>query len=212
MPGTGSAACSYLRRAGAFRVSAARLLRSWQNLAHAVREKDRPRRTDPSSIAFDPPSNGEYCPTGPTEVGRRRGELWKRIVEEKHRRLGISRRAFAESACGAAAWLFVIDQIACDGGGGGTSPGVDASGYDALGSPLDVVRAAKLAPDLKFLVYHAGWQGTDENHPYDPNAPAAGLRGVDRFVRAIEENQLPPNSNVYAEPPGGRVLGQAGGR
>ena len=77
--------------------------------------------------------------------------------------------------------------------------GLDSSGYEANGSPLDVVRAAKMAPDLKFLVYHAGFQGGNENHPYDPNAPAASLTGVDRFVRAMEDNQLPPNSNVYAE-------------
>jgi predicted TIM-barrel fold metal-dependent hydrolase len=368
-------------------------------------------------IDFDPPSNGEYLPIGPTEVGQRRWAMWKRIVEDKHRRLGLSRRQFAESACGAAAWLFVINQIACDSGGGagmgtggsggggaggrggsggsgsggsgagtggaggtggsggggsgGTSPstdaspmggdtagydvqpdmmedmglarealggdefifdvqthvvppevsypssqirdylriifvespttvaclsgvpgtrsqglssprvreqmqqameklggqrllyhcntsptmggeaeymaqaasmfkniaawksypqnnpgglaapnvvstfikaardtgikiiashrGLDNSGYEANGSPLDVVRAAKMAPDLKFLVYHAGWQGGNENHPYDPNAPAASLTGVDRFVRAMQDNQLPPNSNVYAE-------------
>jgi predicted TIM-barrel fold metal-dependent hydrolase len=376
-------------------------------------------------IEFDPPSNGEYCPAGPTEVGQRRHELWKRLVEEKHKRLGMSRRAFAESACGIATWLFVINQIACDSGGGsgttgsggsgagaggaggrggsggtssagsggggasgsggaggggagaggsgGSSPSVDASpmggdtagydvtpemtvdmaaarealmgdefifdvqthvvapetlagvkgsnvfdylkiifvdspttvacltgvpatrnqgvmnvrareqiyemvqryggqrllfhcntdpqlqgeadymaqaktmnpniaawktypqnnaggiaadnimntfiraaretgvkiiashrgldnsGYTGGGSPLDVVRAAKAAPDLKFLVYHSGWQGGDENHPYDPNAAAATLRGVDRFVRALEELQVPPNANVYAE-------------
>jgi uncharacterized protein len=77
--------------------------------------------------------------------------------------------------------------------------GLDSSGYTGSGSPLDVVRAAKMAPDLKFLVYHAGWQGGDENHPYDPNAAAATLRGVDRFVRALQELQVPPNSNVYAE-------------
>lgn len=374
-------------------------------------------------IEFDPPSNGEYLPIGPTEVGQRRWAMWKSIVEEKHKRLGISRRAFAESACGVAAWLFVINQIACDSGGGGsgtgaggsgagaggrggsgggagaggtgtggtgtggsgaggsgtggsggTAPSTDASpmggdtagydvqpdmmddmgmarealggnefifdvqthivapetnwqgavparildfmkiifvdspttvaclsgvpgtrsqglmspvarsqiqqivdryggqrllfhcntdptapgeadymamafsmnkniaawksypqsnagglaadnivntflraaretgvkiiashrgldsgGYNSGGSPLDVVRAAKLAPDLKFLVYHSGWGGGTAEGPYDPNAPAANLRGVDRFIRAMEENQLPPNSNVYAE-------------
>ena len=368
-------------------------------------------------IDFDPPSNGEYCPTGPTEFGQRRWEMWKGIVEEKHRRLGLTRRQFAESACGTAAWLFVINQTACGNGGGGsgaggaggggsggrggsggsggaggssagsggaggsgtggsgtggstpndaalggdtagydvqpemmndmamarealsgnefifdvqthvvqpettwmgpvpgrivdylkqifvdsettvacvsgvpgtrsqglaspraraqmqevverfggsrllfhcnTEPqmpgeadfmaqaasmhrniaawksypqtnagglaadnimntfvkaardtgikiiashrGLDASGYEMNGSPRDVVQAAKLAPDLKFLVYHSGFQGGDENHPYDANAPAASLRGVDRFVRAMQEFQLPPNSNVYAE-------------
>src|SRR5688572_19177297 len=92
-------------------------------------------------IDFDPPSNGEYCPIGPTEVGQKRWELWKSIVEEKHRRLGLTRRQFAESACGTAAWLFTINQIACSSngpnpgdtstGGAGGAPGRGGSG----GSP-----------------------------------------------------------------------------
>lgn len=340
-------------------------------------------------LDFDPPSNGEFVPLPPTRAGRRRWELWRSIVEDKSRRLGITRRAFAESACGTAAWLFVINQIACDGDGGSASPGGsggaggsgkldagadaaalpgDASGYDvqpsmmedmaqarqalagnefvfdvqthvvqpeapwvgappdrilnymklmfaesdttvaclsgipgtrseglqspkgraqmqelverfggsrllfhcntdpelagepeymamaasmykgiaawksypqnnpeglaadgvvntfvkaardtgvriiashrglsgggyvSSGSPRDVVLAAKKAPDLKFLVYHSGWVGgISEEHGYDPAAPAASLQGVDRFVRAMEEAKLPPNSNVYAE-------------
>jgi predicted TIM-barrel fold metal-dependent hydrolase len=344
-------------------------------------------------LDFDPPSNGEFVPLPPTEVGRRRRELWRSIVERNHRRLGLTRRAFAESACGLAAWLYVINQTACDGGkgsaatggsggggaggtGGASSPDAgadaalagDASGYDvqpsmmqdlaqarealsgnefvfdvqthvvapeapwtgappdrildymklmfvdsdttvaclsgipatrndglmspqaraqiqemveryggsrmlfhcntdpelpgepdymamaasryksiaawksypqnnprglaadnvvgtfikaardtgikiiashrglsagayvSSNSPLDVVQAAKLAPDLKFLVYHSGWQsGVSEDHPYDPAAPAASLQGVDRFVRAMEDNKLGPGSNVYAE-------------
>jgi uncharacterized protein len=371
-------------------------------------------------IDFDPPSNGEYAPIGPTEVGRKRWEMWKSIVEEKHRRLGISRRAFAQSACGTAAWLFTINQVGCSsegpnpgdtgtggaagsggsgmagaggsagggrggsagsggssgsggsagsgGSGGSGQPNPDAGRYDVrqdmmedmgaarealsgnefifdvqthvqptevpwngtrapnqvlnfmsqifvesettvacitgtpdtrnqgpacnrartqmlelmeryggsrllfhcntdperagepdymgqavmdfrgiaawkgyplprtpnglandnlLGtyvkaardlnvkiiamhrgisgdvytgpnSPLDVVRAAKAAPDLKFLVYHGGWAGGTEG-PYDPQAPSNTLAGVNRFVRALEENGIPPNSNVYAE-------------
>jgi predicted TIM-barrel fold metal-dependent hydrolase len=77
--------------------------------------------------------------------------------------------------------------------------GLTPASYTDGNSPLDVVRAAKLAPDLKFLVYHSGYQQTNENHGYDPNAPAATLQGVDRFVRALEENQIAPNSNIYAE-------------
>ena len=78
--------------------------------------------------------------------------------------------------------------------------GLSPAGYDDGNSPLDVVRAAKKAPDLSFLVYHSGWQaGVDEDHPYDPQAPSAGLQGVDRFIRALEETQTPPNANVYAE-------------
>jgi hypothetical protein len=337
-------------------------------------------KTEPESLIvppldFDPPSNGEFVPLPPTEAGRRRRELWRDIVERQHRRLGVSQRDFAESACGVAAWLLAIQQIACDsrgGSAGGSAPdaglpsdasgydaqpsltedlararealsgnefvfdvqthvvqpeepwtgpvpdrildymklifvdsdttvaclsgvpdtrtdglmspqaraqiqeaveryggtrmlfhcntnpelagepdfmamaaarykniaawksypqnnpqglaadsvvgtfikaardtgigiiashrGLGAGGYDSANSPLDVVRAAKAAPDLKFLIYHSGWQsGVPENHPYDPNAPAASLQGVDRLVRALEETKLGPGSNVYAE-------------
>src|SRR5262245_44675003 len=75
-------------------------------------------------LDFDPPSNGEFCPAPPTELGRMRHEMWRSLVEEKHRRLGISRREFAESACGTATWLFVMSQLnACDNSGAATGAG-----------------------------------------------------------------------------------------
>ena len=77
-------------------------------------------------IDFDPPSNGEYCPIGPTEVGQKRWALWKSIVEEKHRRLGMTRRQFAESACGTAAWLFTINRDRLSSNG--TNPGDTSTG------------------------------------------------------------------------------------
>ena len=92
-------------------------------------------------LDFDPPSNGEFVPLPPTRTGRRRFELWRNIVETQHRRLGITRRAFAESACGVAAWLFAINQIACDdgkgtaasGGSGGSASGSGGSGGSGSG-------------------------------------------------------------------------------
>lgn len=74
-------------------------------------------------------------------------------------------------------------------------------GYTHGGSPRDLVQAAAQTPEVKYLCYHSGWEGgTNEAHPYDPAAPAASLRGVDRFIRAIEEFRIPRNTgNVYAE-------------
>ncbi len=347
------------------------------------------------SLDFHPPSNGEFCPTPPPALARRRWDLWRRIVEEKHRRLGITRREFASSACGTAATMFVMNQLGCDtsgtaadrmpgGGDAGVSDGnldarsdqgvtgKDASGFDvdpdmtedmakarerlmhdtfvfdvqthistneitpwpernppqrvldflkrifvqsqttvacvsgvpatralgignvqaraylqelveqiggprmrfhcnadperagepdymaeafgkhkeiaawkvypqkpnhgldhrdsepflerarALGvklvaahrgirfsdgggyndpsSPLDVVRAAKKFPDLKFLVYHSGWEfDVNEDHAYDPAAADAQVRGVDRFIRALKTENIGQDGNVYAE-------------
>lgn len=74
----------------------------------------------------------------------------------------------------------------------------DNGGYTANGSPADVVRAAAGAPEMNFLIYHSGYERmTDENHPYDPNA--SDHFGVDRLIRALEENGIGPDGNVYAE-------------
>ena len=311
-------------------------------------------------VDFDPPSNGEFCPLPPSELGTRRHELWRGLVEEKHRRLGLSRRAFAESACGTAAWLYTLSQVpACGGESGGYTvspdamedmararemlahdpfvfdvqthtpdveirpwpekdppqvvldflkivfvqsnttvaclsgvpdarsigiPNVQAKAYlqelidrvagpriifhcnaeparegepdfmsqavemyknvgawktypqgpnhgldhpdsapfleraqslgvrvvashrgisqngDYLspGSPLDVVRAAKAFPEIKFLVYHSGWEfNFDENHPYTDLGDQT--QGVDRFIKALQAHEIGPGGNVYAE-------------
>jgi len=316
-----------------------------------------------SPVSFDPPSNGEFCPRPQSPRANRMERLFWRAVEDLHRRLGMTRRQFAESACGMASALWAINQAACgDDGGSGAGYGVSdemmqdeelarqvlsgddfifdvqthvsdpleaferddppqraldfikeifvqsetsvacvtgvpatrdlgignveasrtlreiidrlagprlifhvnadpengpgeldymssvvdqgftvaawkvyphdgalrldseelggpfveralslrvpviaahrgisgGGGLDAAGSPRDVVRAAKAAPDVKFLIYHSGWEsGFDENHPYDP--ANTNPQGVDRLIRALEENQLGPGGNVYAE-------------
>ena len=315
-----------------------------------------------SPFPFRRPSNGEFCPTPPSRDERLAEALWKRVLEEKHRRLGMSRRAFAQSACGMASALWAINQVACQGGNSdgavyqvddgmlddqerartllsGTEfifdvqthesdpevpfasddppgqaldflkqifvqsettvaclTGVPATralgignvrarttlqeildrlagprlvfhantdpdngaaeldymaevaesypvaawktyplqtasrldsaeiglpfieharslginviashrgisgggGYDRPGSPVDVVRAAKSAPDVRFLIYHSGWESADdENHAYDPANPDP--HGVDRLVRALAENGVGPGDNVYGE-------------
>jgi predicted TIM-barrel fold metal-dependent hydrolase len=315
-----------------------------------------------SPFPFRPPSNGEFCPVPPRPEALRAEALWRRTVEEKHQRLGLTRRQFAESACGMASALWAHNQVACGSGGSdagtyqvdddmledperarsvlsGTEfifdvqthssdplvefdesdppgdaidfikqifvqsettvacitgvpavrelgvPGVQASrqlreimdrlagprlvfhantdpengpaeldymaavaaeydvaawktyphrtasrmdsediglpfierarslgvnliashrgisnrgGYDSAGSPADVVRAARAFPDVRFLIYHSGWeQGQDEDHGYDPANPSP--LGVDRLIRALEENQIGPNDNVYGE-------------
>src|SRR5690606_4976241 len=49
-----------------------------------------------------------------------------------------------------------------------------------------------------FLIYHSGWeQGQSEDHAYDPANPDP--LGVDRLIRALEENQLGAGDNVYGE-------------
>ena len=313
-------------------------------------------------IAFVPPSNGEFCPRPPSARAERAEALFWRSVEDKRQRLGVSRRAFVESACGMATALWAINQAAC-GSGDGSGPGYavddgmledqdrartvlsgnefifdvqthvsdpltpfeepdpparaldfikqifvqsdttvacvsgvpaarnlgagnvqartllsqiiervggsrlvlhantdpergpseldymaaiaadypvaawkvyphagsllldseelggpfverarslgvnviaahrgisNGGGYMSPGSPRDVVFAAKAAPEVRFLIYHSGWESTsDENHAYDPDAPE--VSGVDRLIRALIESGLGPQDNVYAE-------------
>lgn len=314
-----------------------------------------------SPLPFHPPSNGEFCPRPPTARAELAERLWRRVVEEKHRRLGMTRREFAESSCGMASALWALNQAACGSEGGAPGYSVDeqmmmdeprarvalsgtefifdvqthvsepltpfedrapparaldfikqifvqsdttvacvsgvpgarglgegnvqarallsdmlerlagprlvlhanadpengpaeldymsavaesypvaawktyplsgafrldsdelgrpfieraqalgvnviashrgisgGGGYTVAGSPLDVVRAARAVPDVRFLVYHSGWEEShDEAHPYDP--ANTDPQGVDRLIRAVLENGLGPRSNVYAE-------------
>ncbi len=59
----------------------------------------------------------------------------------------------------------------------------------------DIGRVAKRFPDLTFLVYHAGYVPNAEEGPYDPDRGD----GVDSLVQSLLENDIAPNSNVYAE-------------
>src|SRR5688572_728264 len=64
-----------------------------------------------SPISFHPSSNGEFEPRPATERDRRAAAMYRGIVEEKSRRLGMSRREFSESASGMVAALFVLNKI-----------------------------------------------------------------------------------------------------
>lgn len=76
--------------------------------------------------------------------------------------------------------------------------GADAGGYADASSPIDLVRAARMTPDVAFITYHSGWErNIDEDHPFDPQD--ANPHGVDRLIKAMLDEGLAPNSNVYAE-------------
>lgn len=76
--------------------------------------------------------------------------------------------------------------------------GNDQGAWTGLYSPRDVVAAAAAAPDIKFLVYHSGWQsGVSEDHPF--NMADAAPRGVDRLIKGVVDRGLGQTGNVYAE-------------
>jgi uncharacterized protein len=61
--------------------------------------------------------------------------------------------------------------------------------------PRDVGVAAKMFPDMNFVIYHSGYEQSTVEGPYNPAAPA----GIDRLIKSLEDNGIGPNQNVYAE-------------
>jgi hypothetical protein len=69
-------------------------------------------------------------------------------------------------------------------------------GYSSsFASPVDVGPAARAHPDVRFLVYHSGYEAEDVEGPYDPSVP----RGTNRLIASMIGAGIGPNQNVYAE-------------
>jgi predicted TIM-barrel fold metal-dependent hydrolase len=60
----------------------------------------------------------------------------------------------------------------------------------------DIGVVAKRYPDVDFIIYHSGYVPGNAELPYDA---AAKRDGIDTLIRSLVENEVPPNSNVYAE-------------
>lgn len=67
---------------------------------------------------------------------------------------------------------------------------------EEFGRCHDVGRAARLFPDMNFIVYHSGFETQQPEGPYDP---ATAARGVDTLIKSLEDNGIGPGGNVYAE-------------
>ena len=68
------------------------------------------------------------------------------------------------------------------------------SGGNPYASPVDIGPAAAANPDLRFLVYHSGYETSYAEGPYNPDGP-----GVDRLLRSVTEAGIGAAGNVYAE-------------
>jgi predicted TIM-barrel fold metal-dependent hydrolase len=60
----------------------------------------------------------------------------------------------------------------------------------------DIGVVAKMFPDMNFLIYHSGFVATVAEQAF---APGAGRDGIDTLIQSLLDNDVPPNSNVYAE-------------
>ena len=60
----------------------------------------------------------------------------------------------------------------------------------------DIGVVAKRFPDMSFMVYHSGFVTSNRERAYDH---AAHRDGIDTLIRSLVDNDVAPNSNVYAE-------------
>ncbi|MEM0912543.1 MAG: amidohydrolase family protein [Pseudomonadota bacterium] len=60
----------------------------------------------------------------------------------------------------------------------------------------DIGRVAKRFPDVNFIIYHSGFDPSVEEVAF---AEGAGRAGIDSLVQSMIDNDVSPNSNVYAE-------------
>jgi hypothetical protein len=67
---------------------------------------------------------------------------------------------------------------------------------EEYGRCADVGRAAKLYPDMNFIIYHSGYEAGTEEGAFDP---ASASRGVDTLIKSVLDNDIGPGGNVYAE-------------
>jgi hypothetical protein len=73
--------------------------------------------------------------------------------------------------------------------------GLPLPGFNpAFASPQDIGVVAVDHPDLRFVVYHSGYETEVTEGPYDPDG-----QGIDRLIRTCEMNGIGPSDNVYAE-------------
>jgi predicted TIM-barrel fold metal-dependent hydrolase len=70
-------------------------------------------------------------------------------------------------------------------------------GYSSpFASPADIGPAAAAHRDVRFLVYHSGYEADTVEGPYEP---ATADQGSNRLISSMQASGIGPNQNVYAE-------------
>lgn len=70
------------------------------------------------------------------------------------------------------------------------------SGGSPYASPVDVGPAARAHPDLRFVVYHSGFDTDSTEGPYTPETSG---KGINRLIASLDQAGIGPGQNVYAE-------------
>ncbi len=69
-------------------------------------------------------------------------------------------------------------------------------GLPEFAAPTDIGPAAADHPDLRFVVYHSGFDFGDPSGPYEDDTRDVG---VNALISSLQDSGIEPNSNVYAE-------------
>jgi hypothetical protein len=57
-------------------------------------------------------------------------------------------------------------------------------------------RRGRLFPDRQFVVFHAAWDPSPREGPYDPADSAIGINSL---IKALDDHGIPPNGNVWVD-------------
>jgi uncharacterized protein len=140
-----------------------------------------------SPIPLGPSSNGEVPPEPRTRRHDLAEELFRRIVDEKSKRLGMTRRKFIDSSCGTLAGLWVSWQVAsCSRDSEGM--GVPGTGQDA---GYDVPRDIS-AQDAAAIDREVGSHNVPSDALEDQARADAMLAG-DEFIFDVQVHNRVPN-------------------
>jgi len=65
----------------------------------------------------------------------------------------------------------------------------------AFNHPDDIVAVSRQFPDMDFVVYHAAWEPSHVEGPYDAIAPV----GIDSLLAALDRHNVPPDDNIWVD-------------
>ncbi len=65
----------------------------------------------------------------------------------------------------------------------------------AFNGPDDIVAVSRQFIDMQFVVYHAAWDPSHVEGPYDPNATI----GIDSLLAALDKHGVSPDDNVWVD-------------